>query len=57
MIVEDEAACKLFDCLVAYNKMATKVMPENSKLKDQITIGVWPTSELPAVKAAAPNRF
>ena len=59
IIAEDEAASKLFDCLVAYGKLANKVeLPETSTIEDHITIGVWPTQELAAVvEARAPNRF
>ena len=56
IVAEDEAACKLFDCLVAYNRMVHKGAPsETSTVEDNITLGVLPTSELPAIKAKAPK--
>jgi len=56
IIAEDEAACKLFDCLVAYNKLINKVVPpKTSNLEDTVTIGVYPTSEMPAVETKTPK--
>ena len=56
IIAEDEAACKLFDCLVAYHKRANKVeLPEGPMSDNHVVIGVLSTPELPAVKVSTPN--
>lgn len=56
IVAEDEAACKLFDCLVAYNKLANKVKsPEPPILDNHVTIGVLPAPELPVAKVSKPN--
>ena len=56
IIAHDEAACKLFECLVAYHKLVGKAeLPEVPELDSDVVIGVLPNPESPVVKVSAPN--
>ena len=58
LIVENEAACKLFDCFVAYNKLANKFESlEASAIEDHLTIEMSPTPELVEVEAEHQTSF
>lgn len=56
IVAQDEAACKLFEFLVAYHKMVGKVeLTKDMESDNDVVIGVLSTPESLPVKVTVPD--